>query len=65
MAGGVDDLQPRVGDRQSPLWFELANFGGIGGGMNMAFCGRAFEVWPGFDERGGRCRGHDGIAKFA
>jgi cellulose synthase/poly-beta-1,6-N-acetylglucosamine synthase-like glycosyltransferase len=47
------DLSPerRVVDQQTPLWFELANFGGIGGGTNMAFRRHAFELWPGFDER--------------
>lgn len=49
--GGPDH---RVIDRRQPLWFELANFGGIGSGGNMAFRRQAFEVWPGFDERLGR-----------
>lgn len=43
-----------VFDRQTPNWFELANFGGIGNGMNMAFRRAAFDRWPGFDERLGR-----------
>jgi glycosyltransferase involved in cell wall biosynthesis len=47
-------LQERVLDRLNPLWFELANFGGIGDGGNMAFRRRAFDAWPGFDERLGR-----------
>jgi FkbM family methyltransferase len=52
-----------------PLWFELANFGGIGSGGNMAFRRSAFEVWPGFDERLGRgaaigC-GEDDLAFFS
>ena len=38
-------------DRKTPSWFEMANFGGIGNGMNMAFRRRAFEVWPGFHGR--------------
>lgn len=46
--------QRRVVDRDTPLWFELANFGGLGDGGNMAFRRRAFEMWPGFDERLGR-----------
>jgi glycosyltransferase involved in cell wall biosynthesis len=42
-------------DRNTPSWFELASFGGVGsGGANMAFRRRAFDVWPGFDERLGR-----------
>jgi len=51
-------------DRQTPFWFEIANFGGIGIEMNMAFRRSAFEVWPGFDERIGYgtaiagCTGH-------
>ncbi len=59
-AGGPGDLlavtrlgdpEGRVVDQQTPYWFEIANFGGIGNGMNMAFRRRAFELWPGFDER--------------
>lgn len=41
----------RVVDSSTPDWFRLANFGGIGTGANMAFRRRAFELWPGFDER--------------
>ena len=44
----------RVVDRQTYLWFEMANFGGMGDGGNMAFRRRIFDVWPGFDERLGR-----------
>lgn len=44
----------RAVDRQTPFWFELANFGGIGLGMNMAFRRAAFGMWQGFDERLGR-----------
>jgi O-antigen biosynthesis protein len=44
----------RVIDSQTPRWFEITNFGGIGDGGNMAFRRKAFEVWPGFDERLGR-----------
>jgi glycosyltransferase involved in cell wall biosynthesis len=47
-------------DRRSSDWFEYANFGGIGGGGNMAFRRRAFELWPGFDERLGRGMPLDG-----
>jgi cellulose synthase/poly-beta-1,6-N-acetylglucosamine synthase-like glycosyltransferase len=45
---------PQVIDRTSPHWLEMANFGGIGDGMNMAFRRQAFEIWPGFDVRLGR-----------
>jgi cellulose synthase/poly-beta-1,6-N-acetylglucosamine synthase-like glycosyltransferase len=41
----------RVLDRDEPRWFELACFGGIGNGGNMAFRRSAFDLWPGFDER--------------
>jgi cellulose synthase/poly-beta-1,6-N-acetylglucosamine synthase-like glycosyltransferase len=51
--GGFDiaDQERRVLDRQCPDWFELASFGGIGNGGNMAFRRSAFDLWPGFDER--------------
>jgi cellulose synthase/poly-beta-1,6-N-acetylglucosamine synthase-like glycosyltransferase len=50
------DLGPerRRFDRNDPLWFEKANFGGIGIGCNMAIHRRAFGIWSGFDERLGR-----------
>lgn len=41
-------------DRQNPFWFEMASFGGIGDGGNMAIRRSAFECWAGFDERLGR-----------
>lgn len=47
----VADQERRVLDRRCPYWFELASFGGIGNGGNMAFRRSAFDVWPGFDER--------------
>jgi len=40
--------------RETPNWFHLANFGGAGIGMNMAFRRAIFDQWPGFDERLGR-----------
>lgn len=49
--GGLDRLSV---DAETPQWFERANFGGLGVGRNMAFRRRAFELWPGFDERLGR-----------
>ena len=36
---------------EHPLWFVLANFGGLGNEANMALRRRAFDLWPGFDER--------------
>lgn len=48
--GGFDcGLERRVVDRDTPFWFELANFGGLGDG-NMAFRRVAFNLWPGFHE---------------
>jgi cellulose synthase/poly-beta-1,6-N-acetylglucosamine synthase-like glycosyltransferase len=41
-------------DRRHPLWFEMASFGGIGNGNNMAFRRDVFDGWAGFDERLGR-----------
>ena len=40
-----------VVDRNTPYWFEICGFGGIGAGCNMAVRRAAFEVWPGFHER--------------
>jgi glycosyltransferase involved in cell wall biosynthesis len=54
LAKGSDSHQRRVVDRQTPDWFELTSFGGLGDGMNMAFRRRAFDLWPGFQERLGR-----------
>jgi hypothetical protein len=42
--------EKRAVDRQTPFWFEIANFGGIGV-ANMALRRSAFSVWPGFHER--------------
>lgn len=52
----VSDLGPNrmTLQRSNPLWFEIACFGGIGNGGNMAFRRRLFETWRGFDERLGR-----------
>jgi cellulose synthase/poly-beta-1,6-N-acetylglucosamine synthase-like glycosyltransferase len=44
----------RVIDRSNPQWFEIANFGGIGQGSNMALRRSALQCWPGFDPRLGR-----------
>lgn len=43
-----------VVDRNTPYWFDICGFGGIGSGCNMAIRRTAFEVWPGFNERTGR-----------
>ncbi len=51
---GICDVggpEPWIIDRNTPLWFEIACFGGVGIGSNMAFRREAFEVWPGFDDR--------------
>jgi glycosyltransferase involved in cell wall biosynthesis len=42
---------PLVVDHDTPYWFEICGFGGIGAGCNMAVRRKAFEVWPGFHER--------------
>src|SRR5688572_13183222 len=50
--GGFGSHETRkVLDRTTPSWFEIACFGGMGSGGNMAVRRRAFDVWPGFDER--------------
>lgn len=46
--------EPRVVSKETPFWFEICGFGGIGAGCNMAVRRAAFEVWPGFHERIGR-----------
>lgn len=45
-----DRPTPIVVDRNTPDWFDIAGFGGIGPGCNMAIRRTAFEVWPGFHE---------------
>ena len=42
--------EPLVVDANTPDWFAIAGFGGIGPGCNMALRRKAFEVWPGFHE---------------
>lgn len=44
-AAGVEDLGPAPFsvDRGTPWWFEAANFGGLGLGVNMAFRTEVFE----------------------
>jgi len=55
-AADEGDLGPRRLrlDRTHPRWFEMASFGGIGVGNNMAFRRLVFADWRGFDERLGR-----------
>lgn len=53
--GGFDNgTQVRRVDRQTESWFELACFGGLGRGGNMAFRRKVFESWGGFDVALGR-----------
>jgi len=53
--GGFDrGLDRRVVDRQTPYWFEISNFGGLGGGGNMAFRRDGFGLWRGFHEHFGK-----------
>ena len=47
-------LKHRAVDCETPNWFEMANFGGLGSGGNMAFRRSVFDVWEGFDVRLGR-----------
>lgn len=49
--GAYNRPVPLVVDRETPYWFEICGFGGIGAGCNMAVRRAAFEVWPGFHER--------------
>jgi len=51
--------QYRKFDAATPRWFEMANFGGLTGGGNMAFRRSVFGSWPGFDERLGRGAAQD------
>jgi glycosyltransferase involved in cell wall biosynthesis len=68
----VTDLGPSVVrlDRRHPRWFEIASFGGIGNGNNMAFRRRVFDEWRGFDVRLGRgarlssCEEHRAFAQL-
>jgi glycosyltransferase involved in cell wall biosynthesis len=53
--GGFDrGLDRRVVDRDTPFWFEIANFGGLGGGSNMAFRRESFGLCRGFHEDFGK-----------
>ncbi len=50
----VDRAQPRTISNQVPLWFEMATFGGLGFGTNMALRKSACGAGKIFDERLGR-----------
>lgn len=50
----VEQGQRRAVGRETQGWFEIANFGEMGDGSNMAFRHSVFDIWPGFDERLGR-----------
>jgi Predicted glycosyltransferases len=41
-------------DKNTPQWFEMANFGGVGSGSNMAFRRSVLDSWSGFEECLGR-----------
>ena len=59
--GGFDPgSQRRVVDRDTPHWFELVNFGGLGSGAMLAVRRSVFSSWQGFDERIGRGARLDG-----
>lgn len=47
-------IEPRAVDRRHPLWFELANFGGLATGANLACRRDSFREEAGFDVRLGR-----------
>ncbi|WP_348260962.1 glycosyltransferase family A protein [Telmatobacter sp. DSM 110680] len=51
-----DELEksPRTLNNQVPHWFEIATFGGLGLGANMAFRKRTLPIQQLFDERLGR-----------
>lgn len=45
---------PRVVNDKTPYWFEIATFGGLGRGGNMALRRSSCAGWTAFDERLGR-----------
>ena len=45
---------PRILSKKDPRWFEIATFGGMGVGLNMALRRSACADWTVFDERLGR-----------
>ena len=67
LAAGAEDLGGRAYrvSRSSPAWFEMANFGGVGVGPNMAFRHSLFEAGWGFREDLGPADGLPGEEHFA
>lgn len=65
-AGGEDlgEVAFRV-DSTTPAWFEMANFGGVGIGCNMAFLRELFEAGWGFRESLGPGAGIPGEEHYA
>jgi cellulose synthase/poly-beta-1,6-N-acetylglucosamine synthase-like glycosyltransferase len=51
---GVERESIRILDQTNPHWFEIASYGGLGIGTNMAFRRSACRGWKLFDERLGR-----------
>jgi O-antigen biosynthesis protein len=45
---GTGGEHPRCLTAHDARWFDIANFGGIGIGPNMAFRRTLFDTWPGF-----------------
>jgi glycosyltransferase involved in cell wall biosynthesis len=66
-AAGGEDLgeAPFRVDRMTPCWFEMANFGGVGVGPNMAFRRALFEAGWGFRESLGPGGGIPGEEHYA
>jgi len=63
--GGFDPgPDRRIIDRETPHWFEQANFGGLGTGAMIALRRSALESWAGFDERLGRGAPQDGAEEL-
>jgi glycosyltransferase involved in cell wall biosynthesis len=50
----IEDQRPRLLSNQDQHWFEIATFGGLGMGGNMALRRSACTGWKVFDERLGR-----------
>lgn len=46
--------QPRITSNKDPQWFEMATFGGMGWGANMAVRRSVCSAWNGFDVRLGK-----------
>lgn len=53
-AGGIDPQPTRFLSKKDKQWFEIAAFGGLGIGTNMALRKSACNGWTVFDERLGR-----------